>query len=305
MDLNRVAILVRVVEEGGFTAAAKALGLPKSSVSRAVALLEAEVGARLLRRSTRKIALTEAGAAFYERASRGLAAVAEAREVVVDLEARLRGPIRITSPVDAGVWMLAPVVAAFAAQHPEVNVEVVLTGRVVDLVEEGFDLALRAGPVRDETLVARRLPPIESALYASAEYLAAHGAPARVADLAAHRCVLFRATRGRAVWTLTGPDGAEERVEVSGPVSADDFSFAARAVAAGAGIGLVPSFIAIGDRDARLERVLPGHFAAGAPVHLVYPSTRYVPRRVAAFRDFALAALGRTPPVLDRAPSFG
>jgi DNA-binding transcriptional LysR family regulator len=299
MDLNRVATFVRVVEEGGFTAAARVLGLPKSSVSRAVALLEADLGARLLRRSTRKIALTEAGAAFYERASRGLAAVSEAREVVTDLEARLRGPIRITSPVDAGVWMLAPVVAAFAALHPEVHVEVVLTGRVVDLVEEGFDLALRAGPVRDEALVARRLPPIDVALYASRAYLAARGAPARVSDLAAHRCVLFRATRGRAVWTLTDGAGEEESVEVSGAIGADDFSFVAHAVAAGAGIGLVPAFIASADRDAELVRVLPGWSAPGAPVHLVHPSTRYVPRRVAAFRDFALGALrggdGRLP----------
>ncbi|AKF08926.1 LysR family transcriptional regulator [Sandaracinus amylolyticus] len=288
MDLHRAAIFVKVVDERGFTAAARALDLPKSSVSRAVALLEQELGARLLRRSTRSVALTEAGAAFYERASRGLAALSEAREAVVDLEATLRGPIRVTTAVDAGVWLLAPVVGAFVAQHPDVLVDVVLTGRVVDLGEEGIDLALRAGPIRDDTLVARRLPRVDFALVASRAYLDANGTPKRVAELAQHRCVLFRGVRGRATWTLTGPRG-EESVEVRGVVNADDFSFAHQAVAAGAGIGLLPAFDGITGAD--VVRVLPRYGAPGAPFHLVYPSARYVPRRVAVFRDFLLETL--------------
>ncbi|UJR78573.1 LysR family transcriptional regulator [Sandaracinus amylolyticus] len=291
MDLHRVAIFVKVVDERGFTAAARALDLPKSSVSRAVALLEQELGARLLRRSTRTVALTEAGAAFYERASRGLAAIAEAREVVVDLEATLSGPIRVTTAVDAGVWLLAPIIGAFIAQHPDVLVDVVLTGRVVDLVEEGIDLALRAGPIRDDTLVARRLPAVDFALVASRAYLDAHGAPKRVADLARHRCVLFRGVHGRATWTLEGPRG-EESLEVRGAVNADDFTFAHHAVAAGAGIGLLPAFVGITGGD--VVRVLPKHSAPGAPFHLVYPSARYVPRRVAMFRDFLLDTIART-----------
>jgi DNA-binding transcriptional LysR family regulator len=289
VDLHRVAIFVKVVEEGGFTAAAKVLGLPKSSVSRAVSLLEEELGARLLRRTTRSVAPTEAGAAFYERAARGLAEIDEAREAVVDLEAEIRGPVRITTSVDAGV-MLSPMIASFIELHPAVQVEVVLTGRVVDLIEEGFDLALRLGPLRDERLVAKRLPAITAAVYGSPAYLERHGTPTRVKELEAHRCVLFR-TRGRATWTLVGPDG-EETAEVGGAVSVDDFAFAVQMVAAGAGLGLLPTFVA---ERAPVERVLPEHSTPGAPMHLVHAAGRYLPRRVVALRDHLLAALEPAP----------
>lgn len=289
MDLNRVAIFVRVVEERGFTAAAKKLGLPKSSVSRSVALLEQDVGARLLRRSTRNVALTDAGAAFYERAAPALTAMSEAREAVVDLESSMRGPIRITAAVDAGVWMLAPLLAAFQTKHPEASVEVVLTPRVVDMVEEGFDLALRFGTLRESSLVARRLSPMSFELYASRGYLDAHGTPKRVADLAQHACLLFRAPTRRASWTLTGPKG-DETVEVRGGLVSDDFSFVAQAARCGAGIALLPSFIAA-STDGALVRVLPKYSQAGAPVHLVYASARHLPHRVAVLRDFLVEAL--------------
>ena len=292
MDLNRVAAFAKVVEEGGFTPAARALGLPKSSVSRAVALLEQEVGARLLQRSTRSVTLTEAGTVFYARASRGLVAITEAREAVTELETQLRGPIRITAPVDAGVSLLGPIVAAFTTLHPEVRIDVSLTGRVVDLVEEGFDLALRAGAVRDASLIARRLPSFELRLYASLAYLEAHGRPRRVADLTGHRCVVFRGTRGRATWSLHGPRG-EEPIEVTGAIDTDDFSFVHRAIESGAGIGLLPSF-SVPDGESELARVLPRHAMPGAPLNLVYPSARYVPLRVAHFRDFVVDRLGGT-----------
>jgi DNA-binding transcriptional LysR family regulator len=291
MDLNRAAIFVRVVEEGGFTAAARALRLPKSSVSRAVSLLEEELGARLLQRSTRKIRLTEAGTTFYQRASRGIAGVEEAAAAVGDLQGSLRGPIRITAPADAGVWLLAPLVSRFAEMHPAVHLDVVLTGRVVDLVAEGFDFALRAGALRDSSLVARKLGRIETALYAAPAYLARRGTPARVADLASHDCVLFRADRGRATWHLSGPAG-DERVEVSGPVGVDDFSFLQRIVVAGTGVGLLPSFLCRGAVDDRsLVRLLPGYAVRTGAFHLLYSSARYLPHRAAAFRDFLIAGL--------------
>src|SRR5690606_24788342 len=147
-------------------------------------------GARLLHRTTRSVTLTEAGATFYERASRGLAVLDEAREAVVELESEIRGPVRITTAVDIGNWLLAPVVRSFLELHPAVQIEVALSGRAVDLMEEGFDLALRVGPIRDERLIAKALPPRDLALYAAPAYLERHGTPRRVADLADHRCVL-------------------------------------------------------------------------------------------------------------------
>jgi len=287
-DLNRVGIFLKVVEEGGFTKAAKALGLPKSSVSRSVALLEQELRAHLLRRTSRTVTPTEAGTAFYERASRGMALLDEAREVVVELDAELRGPIRITTSVDMAVWRLAPIVAAFVAKHPAVLIDVALTGRAVDLLEEGLDFALRAGQLLDENLVARKLPAAEFALYAAPAYLEQHGVPRRVADLVKHRCVLFRAGRGRATWNLRTSAGSEETVEVHGSINHEDFSFATQTVIAGAGIALLPAFLALAAGGERLARVLPRHYWTGSPVHLVYPAERYMPRRCVAFRDFFL-----------------
>jgi DNA-binding transcriptional LysR family regulator len=291
MDLHRVEIFARVVEERGITAAAKSLRLPKSSVSRAVTLLEGEIGARLLRRSTRGIALTEAGNAFYAKAAQGLAALGEAREEVAALQAEICGRVRVTAPPDIGAWMLAPLVAQFTAEHPNVVVESELTNRVVDLAEERFDLAIRARDVDDESLVARRLPPLAFALYASRGYLDAHGTPRKPAELARHRCVLFRGTGGRAQWTLVGTKRSET-VEVRGAVTADDFVYARESVAAGAGIGLLPEFVASAAGRTRLERVLPTYGSPGAPVFLVYPAGRYLPRRVAALRDALLAGFG-------------
>jgi DNA-binding transcriptional LysR family regulator len=294
-DLNRVGVFLKVVEEGGFTKAARALGLPKSSVSRSVALLERELKARLLRRTSRSVAPTEAGAAFYERAARGMALLGEAREAVVELDAELRGPIRITASNDMAVWRLAPVVAEFVDSHPAVLIDVVLTGRTVDLLEEGIDFALRAGPLRDETLVARKLPAAEFALFAAPAYLEQHGVPRRVADLAKHRCVLFRAGRGRATWSLRTAKGAEETVEVQGSLNVEDFSFATQTVIAGAGIGLLPGFVALAAGGERLTRVLPRYYWAGGLVHLVYPAERYMPRRCVVFRDFLLERAVRWP----------
>src|SRR4051794_4593821 len=242
MDLNRAAIFVRVVDEGGFSAAARALRLPKSSISRGVSLLEEELGARLLQRSTRKVHLTEAGTAFYDRASRGIAGVEEAAAAVTELQGSLRGTVRLTAPVAAGVWMVAPVIARFVAMHPAVHVDAILTGRVVDLVAEGVDFALRAGVIRDSSLVARKLGRPEITLYATPAYLARKGTPRRVEELASHDCVLFRGDRGRATWVLVGPDG-DKTVGVTGPVGGDDFTFVQRIVLAGVGIGLLPSFL--------------------------------------------------------------
>jgi DNA-binding transcriptional LysR family regulator len=293
MDLNRVAIFIRVVEARGFTAAARALGLPKSSVSRAVALLEDELGTQLLRRSTRAVTLTEAGSAFYERAARGLEAVAEAREAMVELEREVRGPIRVTAPVDAGAWLLAPLVATFLERHPGVQIDVVLTARVVDLVEERIDLALRAGSVGDPALIARRLAPMRAALYAAPSYLEARGHPQDVAALAEHRSVVFRGERSGTTWTLEGPSG-EASVQVEGALVADDYAFVCTAVVAGAGIGLLPEFLAAENRD-RLVHVLPAYSTAGSELHLVYPAGPYLPRRVALLRDFLVESLGGRP----------
>ena len=290
MDLRRVSIFARVVEERGFTATARALGLPKSSVSRAVTLLEQEVGTRLLRRSTRGVSLTDAGDVFYAKVALGLAALDEAREDLVALEKELRGRIRISAPPDMAAWMLAPIVARFLEQHPAVVVETELTVRNVDLVEERFDLALRASGVDDLSLAAKKLPPIERALYASPAYLARHGHPRRPADLARHRCVLFQARTDRTTWILKGPK-TTEHVEVNGCLTTNDYVFAFETTANAAGIALLPRFVADRGGHGRVVRVLPNYVSPGLELHLVHPAGRYLPRRVAALRDLFMSEL--------------
>jgi DNA-binding transcriptional LysR family regulator len=292
MDLRRVAIFARVVQDGGFTAAAKALGLPKSSVSRSVALLEREVGTRLLRRSTRGISLTDAGSVFHAKVALGLSALDEAREDLVALDKELRGRIRITAPPDIAAWMLSPILAKFLEQHPAVVVNAELTVRNVDVVDERFDLALRARGVDDLSLVAKKLPPIESALYASPAYLARHGQPRRPSDLARHRCILFGAQAERATWTLRGPR-ATEKVEVSGSVNTNDYVFALEMAASSSGIALLPRFVAEPAGRGRIVRVLDKYISPGFELHLVHAAGRYLPRRVAALRDLLVAELAR------------
>ena len=290
-DLNHVAVFVRVVETGSFTQAAQALGLPKSSVSRGVAALEGALGVRLLQRTTRSVHLTEAGHAYYERVARALSGLDEAQAAVSDMQGKPRGPVRVTAAVDLGVNVVAALVARFVRQNPAIHLEMLLTPRLVNLVEEGVDLAVRAGKLDDSSLVARRVGTLEARLLAAPGYLRRRGTPKAVAELAGHDCVLFRARRGHSRWDLTGPKGVE-RVEVSGPVSADDLAFIRQMLLAGVGIGLVPWTTCAQDIEkGRLVRVLPGHATPLGALHVVYPSNRYMPQRVALVRDFLVQGL--------------
>jgi DNA-binding transcriptional LysR family regulator len=294
MDLNRVSAFVRVVHDGSFTAAARSLGLPKSSVSRAVTQLEQDLGIRLLHRTTRQLHLTDGGAAFYERVSRALGDINEATAAASDMQAEMSGVVRVTAPIDLGVWALAPIIARFVKKHPKIRVDLSLTGRVVDLVAEGFDLAVRAGPLRDSSLIARRVGALEAVAYASPKYIARRGEPKTVEELASHDCVLFRAMNGKATWELARADGAIASVEVTGPVACDDLSFVRKAVMAGCGIGIVPSFLCVrAEKRGLLVRVLPDWSLHGAVMHLAYPSARYVPQRVIVLREYFASQLGK------------
>ena len=294
MDLNHVTAFVRVVHDGSFTAAAKALGLPKSSVSRSIAQLEQDLGVRLLHRTTRKLHLTDAGSAFHNRVSRALADIHEATNATADLQRELRGAVRVTAPLDLGVWAVAAIVSRFVRKHPEVEVEVKLTPRVVDLVGEGFDLAVRAGALRDQSLIARRVGGLEMALYASSRYIARRGKPEAFAEIAAHDCVVLRNENGTMPWTLTGPGGVEQTLVPQGKIYADDISFLKKAVLAGGGIAFLPEFVCGREEESgKLVRLMPAWRLAGSELHIVYPSARYVPQRVIVFRDFLIRELGK------------
>jgi DNA-binding transcriptional LysR family regulator len=291
LDLNQVSAFVRVMETGSFTAAARTLGLPKSSISRRVSALEKSLRVRLLQRGTRKLVLTEAGRLYFERARAALSGLADANATVTDMSQEIAGPIRFTAGGD-NTGMIASLVSEFLGRYPKVQLDVVLTPRRVDLVTEGFDLALRAGPLVDSSLVVRRLGRSDHGLFASRAYLRKAGTPRRVSELAGHRFVLFGEPHQREQLRLVGPQG-EETVKVQGPLVVHEMSFAADAVAAGVGIGLVAEAycgwamkggLRAASRD--LVRVLPDHRGIGADLSLVSPPTAYEPTRVALLRDF-------------------
>ena len=296
MDLNHVAVFVRVVELSSFTAAATQLGLPKSSVSRTVTRLEEQLGVRLLQRTTRTLHLTEAGQAYYERARLALTNLAEAASAASDMSGVPRGVVRVTAPVDLGMLNLANIVARFVLAYPGVHVDIAFTSRRVDLVAEGFDLAIRAGKLTDSTLVARKVGSSTLGLFASASYLERRGEPKTLAEHALHDCVLMHAKNGQADWRLSGLHG-EESVTVRGPLNVDDLLFVQQGIDEGVGIGMLPVWKPKRCPERRRNpepiRILPDYAQLGAGLYVVSPPTRYQPASVAVFREFLITELSQ------------
>jgi DNA-binding transcriptional LysR family regulator len=285
MDYNDIPVFVRVVETNSFSRAADSLGLQRSSVSRSIARLESELGVRLVQRTTRHLGLTDAGQSFYARVTGALAGFDEAAATVRELGSEPRGSIRMTAPTGAGALGLADAITSFARQYPSITVAVEMTGRVVDLVSEGYDIALRAGRLADSSLIAKKVATSDMVLLASPAYLKRRGRPRSLGDLAQHDCVLFRARSGKTSWTLQAGDH-EETVDVHGPVNSDEIDFVLRAALAGAGIAALPPQLA---REhvvrEQLELVLPDYHQGAAELHVVLPSAAFVPARVTLLRD--------------------
>lgn len=290
IDLNLVATFVRVIEAGSFTAAGKSLGVPKSSVSRRVSALEAALRVQLLARSTRRLALTDAGRQYFERTRAALTSLSDASASVAEMADEVAGPIRFTAAPD-GSGVLSRIIAEFVRRHPKVTMDVVLTPRRVDLLAEGFDLALRAGRLAESSLRVRRIGTAEIGLFASRAYLRRTGRPTHVAALADHPFVVFGPLHGRGPLRLDGPEG-EVQVMVRGPLVVDEMAFATEAIAAGIGIGLLPVLLGgtAGPRAARgasypLVRVLPAYGVRGSDLSIVWSPTAFEPTRVALFRE--------------------
>ena len=282
-NLNDVLVFSRVVEAGGFTAAAARLGLPKSTVSRRVMRLERALGARLLQRTTRKLRLTDAGAIYYGHCNRVLSELEAAERCINKLEESPRGVLRVTAPGDVGPF-LAELVVTYQARYPEVVVVAELSTRQVDLVAEGFDVALRGGHLRDSSLMARRLASARSRLWASPGYLQKCGEPTTPQQLQDHGCLLFGVNIPQATWRLTGPSG-DVQVDVSGPLSSNDLGFLRDAAVAGAGIANLPGLS--GKPPTPLVRVLPDYEGSASGLYAVYPSSQLLSPKVRCFIDLA------------------
>lgn len=289
MDLNEMLIFTRVVQAQSFTAGARRLGMPKSSVSRKVASLEDRLGARLLQRTTRKLVLTDVGRIYYERCARIIGEIEEADQAASSMQEAPCGTLRVTAPL--AFTMLGPIVAEFLMLYPNVQVELVCTDRLVSLIDEGFDVAIRAGQLADSSLLARSLGAIERVLVASPEYLKQKGIPVAPMELASHTCITFGARTVPSIWALYAADRQAE-VRVSPRLAVNDLELMREAACSGIGIAWMPKYICAKElRSGRLHQILPDWCSAAVPVHAIYPSARHLSPKVLAFVEFLRARL--------------
>jgi LysR family transcriptional regulator for bpeEF and oprC len=303
MDFAALEAFVKVVQSGSFTRAAELLGTQKARLSRVVTRLEATLGARLLERTTRSLHLTDIGRAVFERAQGILAASEDLRQFTRSLQAAPSGTLRLTCGADFGVLAAHRWIATWQQQHPAVAVQVETTSRVIDLVHEGFDLAIRVGPLDDSRLAARRLGELRYGLYASAGYVRARGAPRQPESLSQHAWLHLSANAPAKPSLRLLRRGEERRVAPSQPPAllANSTYLLSRACEAGLGIARLPWAIAGGAvRDGRLVPLLPSWEPPPSPVHAVFPSSRYLAPKVRSFIDHASAQMTRDLP--DQAP---
>lgn len=277
---------IHVVESGSFTAAADKLGVTKSYASKLVSRLEDRLGVRLLNRSTRKLTVTEAGRAYHEHCAAVLAALEQAEMAATELQIRPRGKLRLSVPSLFGAQHLMGPMTSFKLRYPEVSLEINFADRRVDLLAEGFDLAIRAGVLHEENLTARRLATAAMFPCASPQYLERYGSPQKPEELAHHECLIYAYETLPDTWTLTNGQ-CEVTVTVSGTLVANYAQMLLEAAIAGLGICFLPHFHTYSYlREGSLVRILPQWQRPDlVPVHAVYPTTRHVPAKTRAFID--------------------
>ncbi len=281
-------VFVRVVETGSLSAAGRALGLAPSSVSRRIAELEDMLGIRLLQRTTRKLSLTEAGETYYERSRDIVQSVDEANLAVTEKRAGPSGVLRVTVPASVARLHIAPAVAAFQGQYPAVRVAMSVTDRMVDIIGEGLDVAIRIGQLDDSSLIARKVGEARRLVCAGPSYLKRAGRPKRPEDLTEHACLTFRSHPGTNLWRFGDGEAATE-VRATGPFFADDGEALVAAACAGLGLVLLPEWLVGGEISrGRLVEVLSGFppDPASTPLYAIYPPGPYVAPKVRAFIDF-------------------
>jgi len=295
--LSEMEAFVSVVDQGGFTDAARKLGISKSAVSKHVSALEARLGARLLNRTTRRVNPTEIGLAYYDRATTVLASASEADEMVNAMQTAPRGALRVSVPVSFGISQLSGIVGAFLAEYPEVSINIVLDDRFVELVAESFDVAIRIGKLEDSSLRARKLADSNVAMVASPDYLKEHGTPETIDDLSQHTLLHYSHLATGNFWRLRTKSGEERHVRVGGRLTANNGESLRRAAESGLGVSLMPTFI-LGNAvtTGKLVPILEDLELDQLGIYAVYPPGRFTQPKVRAFIDFLAENLkGRGP----------
>ena len=294
--IDSMGVFAKVVAKQSFSGAARELRLSQAAVSKHVRALEDWLGARLLDRTTRRLNVTEIGALVYERCERILDEVDEVLQSTSALQIAPRGVLHLAAPVSFGITQLGPALADYLARYPEVVVDVRLDDRLVDLVDEGFDLALRVGALKDSSLIARRLAPVRFALCASPGYVKQHGAPRHPDDLSSHRCLFYSMRVIPREWRFLGPDG-EVALRISGRFRANNGNMLYAAMLAGAGIGFVPTFVAGRDlAEGRVISLMPDYQPVESELSVIYPPGKNLSAKVRTLIDFLAARFGPEPP---------
>ncbi len=292
MDLlASMRVFAAVVDAGSFAAAADRLDMSRAMTSKYVISLEDHLGTRLLNRTTRRLSVTESGSAFYERCVQIIADVTEAEQVAGHLSAVPRGTLKIAMPLAFGLHRLGPVIADYVSAYPEVKLDISLSDRKVDLIEEGFDVAIRIGTLPESGLIARKLGSDRTIVCASPAYLKRHGTPKKPEDLAAHSCLGYTYTNSGGEWRLKNR-GKEVAVRSDGAIKADNGDMLRLAALSGAGLIFQPLFIVSDDLQAgRLVQVLAEYASAELGIYAIYPSRKHLSAKVRTFVDFLVERL--------------
>lgn len=305
LDLNDVAVFVRVVRCGSFAEASRQLGIPANTLSRRLEQLEAKLGSRLMQRSTRKLSLTTAGQDFYDRCAPAVENLVDAGQALLSRNAEPQGVVRVAAPADFFDFFPIAWLEAFLSQNRLVRLEFVLSDSRVDLIADRIDVAIRGGVLEDSGLVAR--PVLEAGLdglVASPAYVEARGMPGDLQELVTHDCLVFTHPSGRATWSLSGRDGTDVEVHVAGRLSGNTAQLLRKAALAGLGIALLPS--AMTRRELRaglLVPVLPQYHRKGHGVHLVYSSRRHMSSAMSAFIELVASKFSELESLPMKTPS--
>ncbi|WP_425082297.1 LysR family transcriptional regulator [Ruegeria arenilitoris] len=299
IEIGAIPVFVAVAECGGFAAAARRLGITKSAVSKRIGALEAHLGTQLFHRSTRSISLTEAGEIYLTHAIQALGSAQEAEDAVAAVQGHPVGHLKISAPMSFGRLHIAPMLNEFLTTYPDITLDLTMDDRVVDLVDAGLDMAVRAGTLPDSAMIARRLAPIHSVLVAAPDYLLRRGNPQQPEDLLTHNCLHYAYSRDPMEWVLHGPHG-ELRVRTKGTLRINNSETLCAALLDGLGIGRLPTFVAgtyLATSD--LVRVLPEYVFAEQALYAVFPERRHMPMKVRAFVDFLAERIGKDRPFWD------
>ncbi|HGH6014406.1 TPA: LysR family transcriptional regulator [Vibrio mimicus] len=295
-----IPVFVAVVECGSFSLAAKKLKITKSAVSKRLSQLEDDLGIRLINRTTRKLSLTEAGERYYYHVSQALSYAQQGMDAVTELQGEPQGKLKITAPMSFGVLHIAPIIADFISIYPKVEIDLQLEDQMVDLIEGGFDLAIRIGHLPTSNLVAKRLVTCQSVLCASPEYLTRHGEPEKPADLLEHNCLVYSYFRGGSEWTFNHQQ-QEVKVIPKGNLTVNNSEAIRRALLAGLGIAQLPTFLVSKDLTrGTLKSVMTQYSLPVHAVYAVFPERKHLPYKVRAFIDFLQQKLGNDQPYWDR-----